>query len=379
MMTLALLAGSPLRRVRRATPSAPSWLASAAVHEMVAVPNSTPNLAAGLAPSVAGSMGSQAKITDAWGGAFVHDGRFYIHGGGHADYGGNEIGVLNLLLGSPQWALAIERTPVAQLLGGANYYADGRPTSRHTYNGMWAAVIGGVPKMLRFNAWMGFAFNGSPVGGNADVRTLDIDAFNLNAGEWEPAAYGPNSVILGSETSMAQDPTTGDCWAWSTGNDIYKYTLATDSCALAANLTGTEGGGGALIVDAVNQRVVKFAGRASSKIVYWSIGGGATKVLPTAIGPDAADFNGLTGDNHGWGVAHDTLTNAAYVMTNAGVLYRIRLADFHVTKIMPTGVAPASATNAVWGKFKYIAALHAVVYLSKWTEPVLAMKCQSSD
>jgi hypothetical protein len=355
----------------RTLPGLPSWLLSASTYEFVAVPNGQPSTAAGLVPAVSGSMGVQSGITNAWGGAFTDGSRFYIHGGGHADYGGNEIGAIDLTSDAPAWDLLVERTPVAQLLGGSNYYADGKPSSRHTYYGMW--YVASLGKMLRFNSDMGFAYNGNPVGGSANVRTADIDAFNLSTNEWEPGAYGPMLVINGSETAMCQDHTTGDCYVYNGANDIYKYTAATNAVSLVANLPGTEGQGGATVFDAANQRLVRFAGRASGKCVYWNIVSG-TKVTPTLTGPAASAISGLTGENHGWGIAHDTENNVAYLMTNAGVVLRVRLSDFYVEQVTTTGATPAAPTNGVWGRFKYIQSLRAVAYLANWSSPLLVMK-----
>lgn len=365
----ALVAGG------RAAPSGlPAWLAAGAVNEWLQVPNGQPSAAAGLAPAVAGGMGSQSGIVNAWGGGFTHGSKFCIHGGGHTDYGGNEIGAIDLSQESPAWDLLVERTPVASLLGGSNYYADGAPTSRHTYYAMTVTTVGGAERFLRFNGWMGFAFNGSPVGGAADVRTVAVDGFRFDTGTWEPAAYGPVDAITGSESGFAKDPTTGDCYCWPTNSSIQKYTAATDSCATVATLGGSEGQGGACVVDAVAGKLYRFAGRASARCSSWALSGGA-KVAESFTGPAAATLNALSGDNHGWGVAHDTLRNVAYLMTPAGTLYRVRLSDLYAEAVSTTGSTPGAATNNVWGRLQYVADLDCIVYLASWTSPLLALRC----
>ena len=352
----------------------PSWLSAGATYEWLAAPNGQPSTAAGLAPAVAGSMGTQSGMVNAWGGAFAYGAKFYLHGGGHADYGGNEICAIDLMQESPAWDLLIERTPVASLLGGSNYYADGAPTSRHTYYAMAVAEIGGVKRFLRFNAWMGFAYNGSPVGGAADVRTLDVDGFNLQTNQWEPGAYGPAATITGSGTGFAQDPTTGDCYAWPTNSTIQKYTLATDTCATVATLGGSEGDSGACVVDAIAGKLYRFAGRASARCSSWALAGGS-KVTETFTGPAAGTLNALTGDNPGWGIAHDTSRNVVYLLTSAAVLYRVRLSDLYAEQISSTGETPASPSAGCWGRLKYLPELDAIVYLASWTSQLLVMRC----
>lgn len=319
-------------------------------------------------------MGTQSGMVNAWGGGFSHGSRFFIHGGGHADYGGNEIGAIDLAVESPAWDVVVERTPVASLLGGSNYYADGLPTSRHTYYAMHVATIGGAPRMLRFNGWMGFAYNGAPVNGAADVRTVDVDAFNLVTNQWEPAAFGPVTTITGSETTTAQDATTGDVYAWhGAGGTIQKYTLASDTCAQVASSTGVTGAGAAAAFDAPSGRLIRFAGRAAHKCSFWSQAEGV--VSPTLTGPGAAAISGLTGDNQGWGIAHDPTRRVVWLVTSTGALLRVRLTDFYVEQVTTTGATAASPTNGTWGRLQYIARLDSIVYLANWTSQLLALRC----
>lgn len=352
----------------------PAWLATAAVNEWVAAPNSTPSTAPGLVPAVAGSMGSQSGMVNAWSGAVAYGVEIIGNGGGHEDYAGNEISAYNLFTGA--WRLRIQRTPLASLLGGSNYYADGRPTSRHTYYAMAAANVGGVDRLLRFNGWMGFAYNGPATGGGpADVRTTAVDGFRLDLDEWEPGAYGPVTAITGSETSFAQDPVTGDCFAWHAGDGtIQRYVAATDTCSQVADLTGVDGQGAAAAFDPINQRLVRFAGRASHRLSYWTVGSGS-KTTASFTGPAAATLNALTGDNHGWGRAHDTARNVVYLLSNAAVLYRVRLDDFYAEQVTTTGETADAPPNGCWGKLLYFPPLDCIAYLASWTSPILAMRC----
>lgn len=354
----------------------PSWLAAGAVNEWVQVPNGQPSTAGGLAPAVAGSMGAQSGMVNAWSGAFRYGNKYHIHGGGHEDYGGNEIGAIDISQESPAWDLLVERTPVADLLGGSNYYADGLPTSRHTYYAMGVATVSGVPRMYRFNAWMGFAYNGPPAGGGAaGVRTTDVDGFRLDTNAWEPAAFGPVTATTGSESSVCQDAVTGDFFCYHGDNGtIQRYVVASDSCTQVADLTGTEGKGAALVYDSANGRLVRFAGLNGHTCTYWDEGAN-TKNTPTLIGPNASAITGLVGSNQGWGIAHDTRRNHAYLMTNAGTLLRVRLDDWHVEEIATTGETPSAATNGTWGKLIYFPDLDCIAYLASWTSPLLAMRC----
>lgn len=359
-------------RLRIGHPGRPSWLASQAVGELKSISGSAPNAAAGLAPAVAGSMGVSGPtgIVNAWGGAYRHGTRFCIHGGGHDDYGGNENGFIDLADNAPAWDLLNERTGVDDLLGGSNYYTDGNPTSRHTYYGMFVAEIGGVPKMLRFNSYMGFAFNGPPVGGSADIRTTDIDAFNLNTNQWEPSAYGPMPRTPGSESAMGQHPVTGDVYTWDSNGVVTMYDVSADTATDLVDLPGTEGQGAAVVVDAVNGRLVRFAGRSTGGVVYWPLAGGS-KTTPTLTGSGAAALTtALSGSQHGWGRAHDTNRNVAYLYTGASDIFKVDLATWEVTEITPTGESLHTPTNQWWGRVLYVPTYDIIVSLASWTSAV---------
>jgi hypothetical protein len=357
------------------SPPPPAWLAGAAPHQLITISGTAPSSAAGLVPAVSGSMGNQRDMVNAWCGGFRYRTRFGIHGGGHDGYGGNEIGDTDLAADSPSWDLLIERTLAANVLGGSNYYADGMPTSRHTYYAMFVANIDGQDKFLRLNGNMGFAYNGAPFGGSADVRTTAIDAFTMEGREWEPEEYGPMPRITGSETASAQHPETGNIYVWDTDNRISIFNVTTKTASDVVDLSGTEGQGAALVVDAVNNRLVRFAGRASGGVVYYPLGGGS-KTTATLSGSGASALtSAMSGTQPGWGRAHDTTRNVVYLYTNASTIFRVDLSDFSVTQVTPTGDSLHTPTNNWWGRVQYIPALDVVVSLANWTSALQALRC----
>lgn len=362
-------------RGQRVFPAAlSSWLSAADVHEVVAVPNSQPSTAAGLVPAVSGSMGSQSSTISAWNGAFLRGTRYgFCRNGGHADYGGNEVSEIDVAAESPAWDVLIERTPVEDLLGGSNYYADGRPTSRHTYYGTW--YVPQLGRILSFCGWMGFAYNGDPVGGSADVRTTAVDAFDPVAGSWDLGTHGDVTSILGSETAMCMDRSTGDCYAISTDNDIFKWTAATRTCAEVADTATTAGAGSAAVFDHIGGKIDTFGGRSSLVIRSWDTATW-TRSVPSPTGPGAAAFTAKAGVQPGWGIAHDTTNNVVYVLTLDAALFRIRLSDYYTEEITPTGLSLVAPTNGAWGRLQYIESMHAVCYAPNWSSPMLIWRAQ---
>ncbi|KAB2870864.1 MAG: hypothetical protein F9K36_14625, partial [Burkholderiaceae bacterium] len=53
-------------------------------------------------------------------------------GGGHGDYSGNEVEMLDLAADNPRWIQLMEPTFAVR---DGPYYSDGKPTSRHNYFG----------------------------------------------------------------------------------------------------------------------------------------------------------------------------------------------------------------------------------------------------
>ncbi len=95
--------------------------------------------------AVQGDTGCSAVIT-AWNGAIADTrrNRLIIWGGGHSDYYGNEVYALDLnnmtmsRLTDPSLVTNVKSCPEA--------YDDGRPSARHTYNGL--AYITAQDKMF---------------------------------------------------------------------------------------------------------------------------------------------------------------------------------------------------------------------------------------
>lgn len=330
-----------------AAPGLPAWIASANTFEWVAVPNSIPSASTDILPAV-GLPENQSDMLNEWAGAVYVDGKYVFGNGGHSGYWGNEFIGIDLLQNTPALYKLIERTPFAQVSGGVNYYADGRPTTRHTYYGYHQAHISGAGKIVRLNAAMGMAWDD----GIPNVNTNNVDAFDVNSASWELGTWGTTTTDpeggLGSETSTARNPSTGRLYMRSSSNSIFDFDPITKSASLVTNLSGVIGGGAAMVFDAVNDRLVWFAGRDSHTCSYWQVGDGST-TSPTLTGPNASDISGLSGDHHGWGVAHDTTRNHVYLLDDSPQLRRVRLSDFYVERITPSGGATVGVPTKIFG------------------------------
>src|SRR3954471_13419609 len=88
-------------------------------------------------PRPAGNTGPAAVI-DAWGGGAFDSlrGLLLLWGGGHGDYGGNEIYAFDVA--TLKWSRPWGPEPVVTTIPGncGSTYAGGPPSARHTYGGL---------------------------------------------------------------------------------------------------------------------------------------------------------------------------------------------------------------------------------------------------
>ncbi len=175
-----------------------------------------------------------------WSGGAADDNnqRLIVWGGGHSDYAGNEVSVLNLN-GTPSWqAFTTPTRPVpyvddgnsweglnpyfVRLKDGGQYQPGGSPSSRHTYNGVQY-----VPYQNKLYSFGGSLANAGSF--SQETWTLDMGTaawtmlgppFSL--APWYPTgAYNPsNGHIVMHDKSWSLldfDPHTG-LWTTLTGN-----------------------------------------------------------------------------------------------------------------------------------------------------------------
>src|SRR5581483_650850 len=154
-----------------------------------------------------------AAVMSAWGdGAYdTLRNRLIIHGGGHADYSGNEIYVfdINSLSWSRPWGPSLlSSIPLSTALVSETYL-DGNPTSVHTYAGM--VYLPTQDKLWRAG---GSLWSGSGQGSRATW------IFDFNTLSWQ---RGPDSPYLGVSQIAAYDTATGSIFALSDRAVIAQY------------------------------------------------------------------------------------------------------------------------------------------------------------
>lgn len=130
-------------------------------------------------------------IVNAWGGG-AYDAqrqRMLVWGGGHADYGGNEVYALDLK--SMTWLQLTDPSPPPF---GQDPLADGNPVSRHTYDG--------VEYLAHRDTLLGWGGARSPDGNGTDVTW----EFDLAAATWTNRHATPPRYSSPYDFGFAYDP-----------------------------------------------------------------------------------------------------------------------------------------------------------------------------
>lgn len=156
---------------------------------------------------------------DAWGGGAYDTtrDRLMVWGGGHNNYGGNEMYAFDiatmkwLRLTEPHLVDAADRSDgIAGSNNTSDYYHDGTPASQHTTNLLTYAA----------NTDKFFALGEGSFGGNG-IRTWQVDSLNLTNNTWKSdwLKYpdDPNTSSEDPRAIVAYDPITGTIWYHATG------------------------------------------------------------------------------------------------------------------------------------------------------------------
>ncbi len=177
-------------------------------------------------PAPAGNTGPSAVIGAWGGGAFDSIGeRLLVWGGGHGDYGGNEVYAFDVA--ALAWTRAWGPSEGIDTIPGecSATYPDGQPSSRHTYDGIQFSPDTGM-------LWAsgGFRFCGNT---GSDQRTWLFDPAAPGGG-W----IGGADALEGHGTpTSAYDPTSG--WIYYQGaNDLQAYDPSTDVYTWVATVDG---------------------------------------------------------------------------------------------------------------------------------------------
>lgn len=193
--------------------SLPSWLSAAAVNEWVAVPTSTiQGSAAWQAMPTPGFWGAQGTYVNGENGCGLDEdtSTLWLFGGGHSDYAGNELSSIRLDVESPGWVQRCARSAAADMKvygsGGTDwtYNLDGKPASRHSYQGTHY-----IRKLGKYFAIDGYTWD------SANMRCMEPTTFDVAGAAWDAQGTWTAQPVADTSSSpgcYAKHPTTEDIY-----------------------------------------------------------------------------------------------------------------------------------------------------------------------
>jgi hypothetical protein len=330
-------------------PAIPTWALNAPLYQWTAVPVTNTLASVTYSPNPGGDGAFQ--IVDGWGGAAVDPdtSAVYLWGGGHFGYAGNELYKLNLYAAAPSWERVNDPSvPAAQ---NVRYYADGKPSARHTYQSLW--VTGGKIKSI----------GGAYVWGDSSVSPNEVDVFDLATETWS------RTGTVGGEWWTCGDHTSGAVYAVRPRSDLsftVQYLQLSSGNAWTTLGSGPQWAGASFAgsaFDAGRSRVYRIGSYdANAPVEYFQVGGAA--VNPALTGATATNFDNCGGYP---GVDYDSQNGWILLRQgNGSTVYRLNCATLVCDTLATTGSVVNPGAGAVCGRFKYVPALKGFVYIPAW-------------
>ncbi len=311
--------------------------------------------------------GSPDAITMAWNsGAFdPKRNRFYVLGGGHADYSGNEVYQFDLA--TLKWSRLTEPTPWASVphfkkgQAASDIYADGRPASVHTYGMVQYLPTVDALWLQGGSRW--HDGNGSSLAWFLDLTTLQwrhVPGFSRHLGL--SSAYDPetNRVIAREITRYFAYDVAAGTYAWISGewdDAIATYDGHSTAIHRATRMVVTigkavkNGAGGLVAFDLTRPPTVQ------AHVIPMS---GDTEIL-SAYAP---------------GLDYDEARQLLVAWMGGGDVYEIDLEARVVHKVPSAGGTPPGHQfiQGTFGRWRYVPGAGGFLYVGGIREPVYFYK-----
>lgn len=309
--------------------------------------------------------GSAGSIMAAWsGGAYdTWRNRLLVWGGGHNDYGGNEVYAFEVG-GSLTWSIIWGPSPdiPPRYSGCAETYSDGNPSSRHTYEGLEY-----IPTTDELWSQGGSRWCSS---GDNTRASWTLDLANPSWDRKNDAADAK------AGTTSAYDPVTGHVFRRGLSH-FEEYNPATGSFTVREN-SGSDNDGMTAAIDPERRYYVEI-GRPSwstqGAIHAWNLQTGARMRDPDF--PSSA-FNCRCIDGPAPGFDYDPVSKRLVAWCGGTAVYSLDVSNWTWSQHDPApsnSVSPSSPTpNGTFGRFRYVPSKNLFVVVTHIAENVFAYK-----
>jgi hypothetical protein len=298
--------------------------------------------------------------------SFVVDTRtskvYSVAAGGHADYAGNEVDALTLENEKPFWTQLLAPTPTAQITDSAAYYADGRPTSRHTYYGVSLDTTNDRIMLFGGASW---SLSGT---GPANM----VSSYNIAANSYNGSSTHPDQPHSQLDAGGSVNPFTGDFYSLASST-LYRWNRSSNSWTnlIPSGASVPNGTTAMSAMDTTRGRIL-FIGGGNSDRHYYSISGNSwTQVTLSGSGASAIATQDSSG-GHGGAMIYVAEMDKYLVRLKAAgsTVYQIDPLTFEVTTFPTTngGSIPASELGTgCYNKFLYVPRLGGAIYVPTYS------------
>ncbi len=267
-------------------------------------------------------------------------------GGGHTDYSGNEVDMLDLNADSPAW---VEIEPPSLTVSNAAYYADGKPTSRHHYYGATVDETNGRVML----------FGGSRYSDGGVLAT--VDSFDLSTNNYNAASTHPNipAGVNIEAGAMCRDPSNDDVYVIANYN-VSRWNRASNTWTdLIAGSTASFAQFTASAFDTTRNRIFCLGGGAS---FTYDLSGNATT-------PRSLSGSGINPSTQYMGMDYVAAIDRFLVRLpgSGGAIYQVDAATFAYEALSTSGGDSIPTNGKPMNKFRYVPLLKGCVFVPSYT------------
>jgi hypothetical protein len=289
--------------------------------------------------------------------------RYIVTGGGHQDYGGNEVYAFDL--NSLTWSRIWGPSPSIPPTGGScnEAYADGNPASRHTYDG-----VEYLPEVDQLWLHGGSLYCGP---GGASTATWTLDKSTLR---WTRRANGYQVWEL--EEVSAYDPNTGHVFAAgpASGQVLSEYDPLDNAWKRKGSSSVTYGQ--AAVIDPVRRRFISM-GNGGPVYSFDLDSPSLTRQTLSTTGDQAMVSTRYPG------LAYDPVTDRIVGWRGGASVYTLNLDTRAWTKIDPAPTNSVIPTNppgqGTYGRWRYVRSKNVFIVVNSIDQNVYIYRLSAAD
>lgn len=375
LVGVAVLAILSFPAASSAQSGGPAWVTNLPMWQWYPIPNTA---LSSVVPSPVpfGGTGPISKII-AWCGATLkRQGSVYLIGaaGGHGDYAGNEVDALQLNTANPAWVQLRGPSPHSEVITGAQYYLDRRPSATHTY---WASQFINARNRFFVMPSPGMGTGGIPdpppgwpYAGDAGYTF----SFDMSSNDWDAPEYVARYTGGGDFTGalVAKHPVTENIYYNRASVGWWRWTQATNTWTKVNNNNNSAQNYSAAAIDPIRNRMLlvgSYGGSVPPRVL--DLDGNPLSVTFGGLGASALTIGSYPG------VVYDEASDRFLVVFNSGSSIRVRRvnpATWFVDEPATTGTPPGSRINGIHNSVQYVPELGGIVIANNYNGNVFFLR-----